>query len=244
MGSLPFGKLKGKEQPKVLDNEESQGSLIDDGNYYPFFPEEKVEREVKEDLPAKEEQRELPAAFKPRGKKKVSIPVSPGEDVPDVINPARIVDLKDIPSLFQTIKRMLTSLRDLGCEFKLKLPDGDIFWLVPVYTNEPGRNEVSFSDAASLTVVCAAFGGTVESMRFIKKGEMDLKPQEGGSEEKEEPEKKDPGVVWSEDRKKEIISKMEKVQEEGESTDREQVVDEESQEDVFELEKDSEVGSA
>lgn len=90
-----------------------------------------------------------------------------GVKVPDVINPDTIVDLKDIPSLFKTIHRMMTSLTDLNCEYKLRLPDGQEFWLVPSYSDGLDRNEISFQDASTMTVVCAVFSGTVKAFKFL-----------------------------------------------------------------------------
>lgn len=81
-----------------------------------------------------------------------------------------VVNLKDIPGMFRTIRDMITSLKNLNCEFQMRLPDGEEFWLVPEYGEIGTRNEVSFRDASTLAVVSAATGGKVISMKFLDKG--------------------------------------------------------------------------
>jgi len=78
------------------------------------------------------------------------------------------IKLNSLENLFKTMHRMIASLSDLDAEFQLKLPDGTLFWLVPSYTAErERRNEISFNDAATVTVICSAYGGTVVQFKFL-----------------------------------------------------------------------------
>lgn len=89
-------------------------------------------------------------------------------EVPDEFNPQKVVKIDSIPDLFKTIERMMMGLQRLNAEFCLKGDEVGTFWLVPAYTSERlTRNEVSFEDAAKLTVLVAAFGGKVVSMKFL-----------------------------------------------------------------------------
>jgi len=100
---------------------------------------------------------------------------------PATVDPAQLVNIDDIPALFKTIERMMRGLRDLNAEMLLRMGSGEEVWLVPAYTQEPGedgRKEISFEDAAKITVLCASFGGTVESLRFLSPEERVTPPEE------------------------------------------------------------------
>lgn len=93
---------------------------------------------------------------------------------PEHLNPDTMINLSTIESLFTTMHRMITSLTDLNAEFQLQMPDGSTFWLVPAYSKDKTRREVSFKDAATVTVICAAYGGEVVGFKFLGEG-----PEEG-----------------------------------------------------------------
>lgn len=78
------------------------------------------------------------------------------------------VELKSLDGLFKTMHRMISALGDLNAEFQLRMPDGTLFWLVPSYTSaKVERNEISFNDAATVTIICASYGGTVVQFKFL-----------------------------------------------------------------------------
>lgn len=99
-------------------------------------------------------------------------PLIPMAGSPDHMNPDTLLKLDSIDGLFKTIHRMITSLTDFNAEFQLKMPSGKLFWLVPAYTSEKAtRREISFKDAATVTVICAAYGGEVVDFRFVDEAE-------------------------------------------------------------------------
>lgn len=90
------------------------------------------------------------------------------EEVPESMDPDKVVNLEDIPGLFRSIERLMRGLRDLNAEFCLKGENIGEVWLVPSYTHlKLKRREISFEDASKLVVVCASFGGKVEGIKFL-----------------------------------------------------------------------------
>lgn len=100
-----------------------------------------------------------------KGKKKAQMQLKVSA-TPESMDPSKVVDFDDIPSLFRSIERMMRGLRDLNAEFCMKGDRIGEIWLVPAYT-EQDRNEICFEDAAKIVVVCGSFGATVEEMKFI-----------------------------------------------------------------------------
>ena len=76
------------------------------------------------------------------------------------------INLRDIPGLFEKIRQMTQSLSDLSAELCMRMPDGQEIWLVPKYTEDKTRKEMSFEDITHVTVLCASFGGKVTDIKF------------------------------------------------------------------------------
>lgn len=96
----------------------------------------------------------------PQQKKKTSETMLAGR-----VTSRQVLNLRDLPDLFEKIRQMTQSLTDLSAELCMRMPDGQEMWLVPKYTKED-RKEMTFEDVTHVTVLCASFGGKVTDIKF------------------------------------------------------------------------------
>lgn len=90
-------------------------------------------------------------------------PIKPPKN--EMLTPRPLSEIKTLEGLYERHHKLVSSLANLNIEMCLELANGQRVWLVPEKTNE-NRKEITFEEAATMTLVCSSYRGQVVEMLF------------------------------------------------------------------------------